>query len=136
MACTITQADLGPLFADADPDLVAAFIEQATAIVLGPVESQAAKEAAMKRCGVDPCNMIKLLAQHLLSVTPAAGAGTQTVASQSVGGVSVTFAHAASNSGLFAGSPYGTLFAYDLAQFEKCSKRRRTFPMGVGPGGV
>jgi outer membrane protein assembly factor BamB len=133
MTCSTTQDDLGPLFADVDDDLAAAFIAQATLIVLGPEAGQATKEAAYTLCGVDPCNMIVLLSQHLLTITPGAGAtSSQTIESKTVGSISVSYGTAASSSGLFAGSPYGTLFALNLSRFEQCRARRRSFPRSVG----
>jgi hypothetical protein len=133
MTCTITQDSLGPLFADVDADLAELFIAQAVLIVLGPAAGQATKELAYIGCGVDPCNMITLLAQHLLTVTPGAGAESgSTVESETVGRVSVTYGTATSASGLFAGSPFGTLFAFELAKFEKCQARRRTLPRSIG----
>lgn len=133
MTCTITQASLGPQFEDVDADLAAMFIGLATEIVLGPEAQQAAKEAAYLGCGVNPCTMIKLLSQHLLTVTPGAGAESSgTVESETVGRVSVSYGTATSTSGLFAGSVFGTMFAFEMAKFEKCQSRRRTFPRAVG----
>lgn len=133
MACSITQADLGPLFADVDATLAAQFIAQAVLIVLGPAAGQATKEAAMLQCGVDPCNMIKLLAQHLLTVTPGSGAeSSSTVESETVGRVSTSYGTATSSSGLFAGSTFGTMYTFQLAQFERCQSTRRSFPRSIG----
>lgn len=133
MACTITQDDLGPLFEDVSAELAAAFIAQAVLIVLGPEAGQAVKESAYTNCGVDPCNMIVLLAQHLLTVTPGAGAeSSSTVESETVGRVTVSYGTATSASGMFAGSSFGTLYALLLSRFERCQAKRRTFPLFVG----
>src|SRR5689334_10589817 len=110
MACTITQASLGNLFADVDAALAAQFIAQATLIVLGPEEAQAVKEAKYRACKVDPCNMIVLLSQHLLTVSNVEGAESEsTKESETVARVSVSYGTATSSSGLFAGSPFGTM---------------------------
>ncbi len=136
MTCTITQDSLGPMFEDVAAELAALFIAQATIIVLGAA-GQAAKEAAYIGCGVDPCNMIVLLTQHLLTVTPGAGAESgSTVESQTVGRVSVSYGTATSASGLFAGSAFGTMYQFELAKFEKCQSRRRTLPRSIGPSGA
>jgi hypothetical protein len=133
MACSTTQDDLGPLFEAVDADLAAAFIAQATLIVLGPAAGQATKEAAYIGCGVDPCNMIVLLSQHLLTITPAAGsASSPAYESKTVGSISVSYGTANSVSGLFAGSAFGTLYALQLAKFEQCQAKRRSFPRSVG----
>lgn len=132
MACTITQADLGSQFAAVDPLLAEQFIAIATDNVLGYELVQAANEAAYQGCGIDPCKMIILLAQHLLSVTEGTGVNIKTVTSERVGDVAVTYGGAASNSNLFGGSPYGVLYAFQLAKFEKCQARRRTAPFAVG----
>jgi hypothetical protein len=137
MTCTITQDSLGPLFEDVDADLAAAFIAQATLIVLGVEAAQAAKEAAYIACGVDPCNMIVLLTQHLLTVTPGAGAESgSTVESQTVGRVSVSYGTATSSSGLFAGSTFGAMYQLQLSQFERCRSRRNTMPRAIGTTGA
>lgn len=137
MACDVTQADLGPLFADVDADVASTFIEQATLIILGPTDSQAAAEAAYKACGVDPCNLIVLAAQHLLAMAPGSGAGTSaTVTSERVGEVSTSYANTSSGSGFWVGSVFGSLVSAQLARFERCRARRRSFPFGVGPSGV
>lgn len=133
MTCSTVQADLGPLFAAVDATLAAAFIAQATLIVLGPEAGQAAKELALTNCGVDPCNMIVLLSQHLLAVTPGSGAAVgSTIESKRVGELSVSYGTATSSSGLWAGSAFGTLYAFQLAMFEKCQARRRSLPRAVG----
>ena len=137
MACTIVQADLGSLFADVDATLAADFIEIATEIVLGATASQATNEAAYLACGIDPCRQIKLLAQHLLTVTPGTEAGSsQTVKSERVRDVSVSYESAGSASGLWAGSSFGTLYAAQLSRFERCRNKRRSYPFGVGPIGA
>lgn len=135
MACTTTQADLGPLFADVDADLATAIIEQATSIVLGPSAAQATTEASMTACGLDPCALVVLTAQHLLSVLPGSGVGgsTQTVTSERVGEVSTSYGTASSASGLWAGSAFGSMVQLQLARYEQCQARRRSFPMFVGP---
>lgn len=133
MTCSVTQSDLGPQFENVDATLAAQFIAQAVLVVLGPEESQAAKEAKLTNCGVDPCNMIVLLSQHLLTITPTSGASaTPVYESKTVGQISVRYSTATASSGLFAGSAFGTLFALQLAQFEKCQARRRSFGRSVG----
>lgn len=133
MACSITQADLGPLFAGIDAALAAWFIEQATGVVLGPSESQAAMEAAYKACKVDPCLMIKLLAQHMITVTPGSGGSGGTVSSERVADVATTYATGNSSSSIYGGSSFGLSFAQLLAKFEKCRAGRNTIPRAVGP---
>lgn len=133
MACSITQADLGPLFASLDADLVAWFIEQATGVVLGPSESHVAMKSVYKACGVDPCLMIKLLAQHMISVTPGSGGSGGTVQSERVADVSVSYATGNSSSSIYGGSPFGLAYAQQLAKFEKCRAGRNTIPRAVGP---
>lgn len=135
MTCSIVQADLGPLFADVDADLVALIITTATGIVLGPSDGQATTEGAQIACGVDPCLAIKLLSQHLISTLPGSESEGATVTSERVGEVSTSYANAGSASGLYAGSTYGAMYAMLLAQYEKCKARRRTFPRSVGPSG-
>ena len=137
MTCTVVQADLGPLFVDVDADLAADFIDIALEIVLGADASQTTNEAAYLGCGINPCRLIKLVAQHLLTVTPSTGAGTSaTVTSERVRDVAVTYASAGSSSGLWSGSSFGTLYMGQLARFEKCQNKRRSYPMGIGPTGA
>jgi len=134
MPCNITQADLGPAFADppVDPALALLIIEAATAIVLGPVGAcQVTNENKWRCCCVDPCQAIKLLASHLLSTLPTSGATNKDVLSERVGDVSVTYGNATSTSGLFAGSIYGSRYALLLGQYETCSQRRNSLPFAV-----
>lgn len=132
MTCTLSQADLGPIFAAVDPAIASMFIDQATILVLGDESVQAVVEAAYLGCGLDPCNMIVLLAQHLLSVTEGTGINGKTITSERVGDVSASYAGAGSSSSVFAGSPYGLMYAFQLARFEKCQARRRTLPVAIG----
>ena len=136
MACDITQDDLGPAFADVDPDLAALFIETATSIVLGPTDCQAEDQLKWLNCCVDPCTAIKLLAQHLISTTPGSGGGagaTPEITSKRVGEISVSYASAGSSSGLFAGSKYGAMFSLLLGKYERCRASRRSLPFAVPP---
>jgi hypothetical protein len=136
MTCTITQADLGAQFADVDPDMADMFIECAMEIVLGPEPLQAGTEALWIGCSLAPCRAVKLLAQHLLAVTPGTGAEDgKTITAERVGDVSVTYANADSNSGLFSGSPYGSMYALMLGKYETCRGRRRTAPIAFGGRG-
>ena len=132
MTCTITQADLGPLFAAVDPLLADESIEQAVIVVLGDETGQAAAEAAYRACGVDPCNQIKLLAQHLLSSTPGTGVSGKKVTSERVGDVAVTYANSSTSTSAFGDTPYGALYQLGLSRFEKCRAKRRTLPFAVG----
>jgi hypothetical protein len=125
MACTITQADLGPQFEAVDAEIAALFITVATEIVLGPVECQAAKYLAWVTCCVSPCTAIKLLAQHLISSDPDSGAGSLDVTSESVGDVAIAYANATSTSGLYGSTLYGRAFTGLLAKFEQCRSARR-----------
>jgi hypothetical protein len=138
MPCTITQADLGTLFEEVDADLAADFIEAATEVVLGYTDVQAAAAESIKACGIDPCRMIKLLAQHMLATTPGAGVSgsTGTITSERVDAVAVSYATANSNSGLWSGSSFGTMFSFQLARLEKCRANRRGLPFAVGPSGA
>lgn len=134
--CTITQADLGSAFADVASEDADAAILGATEFVLGPTADQVTALAAWSRCRLDPCRAILLLAKHMLAVSPNSGATEAgAVASESIGGVSVSYSlgSADSTSGVFAGSLHGRLFAALLGKFEVCSARRRSFPIGVGP---
>ena len=136
MACTITQADLGPAFAAVDADVADLFILTATEIVLGPAGAcQVQTEAAWRGCCVDPCRAIVLLAQHLLSVTSGTGGGTSQILSKRVGDISITYANATANSGIWTGSPYGVAYSVMARRFDLCRSRRNTFPIAVGPRG-
>jgi len=127
MACTITQATLGPAFADVDPDIAALWIEVATVVVLGPDAQQALVQAKWLACGVDPCMAIRLLASHqLATLDPSADA--KTVTSESVADVSTSYATAGSSAGIWTGSQYGVLYATLLDKFEVCTARRSSFP--------
>ncbi len=125
MACDITQADLGPLFAAVDPDVAAAMIEAATAIV--------APESDWTCCNKNPCTGIKLAAKHLIvGLGDAVGAGvTATVLAERVADVSVTYANATSTSDAWSSTPYGVAFALMLGQVEMCQQRRSSMPLGV-----
>lgn len=135
MTCTITQDDLGPAFADVDEDLAALFIETATGIVLGVSACQVETELKWSNCCLDACLAIKLLAQHLLVVTPNSGADeSPAVTSERVGSVAVTYATATSSSGLYAGSPYGSMYRVLLGKFELCAATRNTLPFAASGG--
>jgi hypothetical protein len=125
MACTITQADLGPQFEDVAAGIAALFIDTATVIVLGPLACQADKYAAWLGCCVDPCMAIKLLAQHLIASDPDSGAGSADVTSERVGDVAVAYSSATSSSGAFGGTIYGRTFAMLLGKYEQCRAGRQ-----------
>jgi hypothetical protein len=135
MTCSITQDDLGPAFADVDAELAELFIETATGLVLGVLACQAETEVKWSNCCLDACLAIKLLAQHLLVVTPNSGASeSPAVTSKRVGEISVTYASASSSSGLYAGSPYGSMYAMLLGKFELCQNTRNTLPFAASGG--
>jgi hypothetical protein len=135
MACTITQADLGPTFEDVDADLASLYIEIATTLVLGPEGACAtANYAKWFACCVDPCMAIRLLASHLIASDPDSGAGSSEVTSESVGEISATYGSVTSSSGLFATTHWGRGYAKLLGAYEQCKATRRTFPVTAANG--
>lgn len=122
MACEITQADLGPLFADVDPDVAAAMIEAAGLIV---------DESAWICCGKDPCVGIKLAAKHLLASGDFGATVGTAVVSERVGDVAATYANATSSSDAWSSTPYGVAYALALGQVEMCEQTRNTMPTGA-----
>lgn len=132
MACDITQDDLGPLAEGLDPDVAQFYIDQATIIVLGPLQCQPDTQTKWLACCVDPCQAIVLLAQHLIASDPSSGAGDLETTSERVGDVAVTYANASSSSGLFASTVYGRMYANLLAQYQRCRSAKRVFPRAVG----
>jgi hypothetical protein len=136
MACTIKQADLGPSFADVDPDVAQLWIDTATEIVLGPTACQAETELAWRNCCVDPCRAIVLLAQHLLASDPDSGSGDKDVASERVADVAVTYVSAGPGSDVWQSTTYGRAYSAMLANYERCSQKRKTTPVAGGGRGV
>ena len=134
MACTITQADLGAAFAAVDSEIADLAIETALVIVLGVAANQAVAYAKWIACGLDPCTAARLMASHILATTTGSGAEDKTITSERVGGIAVSYATAASASGLYAGSVYGSMYAMLLSKFEVCSNRRRSMPVSVVGG--
>lgn len=132
MACEITQADLGPLFADVPADVADDIIEAATEIVLGPAACQGVTYVKWVGCCVDPCRAIKLLAQHLLATIPNSGADGALLTSERVADVAVSYAGATSSDNIFAGSPYGLLYSNMLGRYEFCSTQRKGLPIAGG----
>lgn len=135
MACTVTQADLGKLAASLDPEVAELYIASATSIVLGPTASQQAQYVAWLRCDVDPCQAIKLLAQHLIAADPKSGAGDKDVVSKSLRDASKTYANVSSTAGVFGDSVYGRMFALLLSKFELCQAARTSVPFSLYGGG-
>jgi hypothetical protein len=133
MACTITQADLGPLFADVDPALFASVLASVTAVVLG---LGGVKEAAWICCDLDPCEAVKLLTQHVLAMTPKAqgGAGLVIVTSEREGDVAASYGNADSTSGAYGGTVWGRMYATQLNAFELCQGERNSVPFAAGGG--
>lgn len=132
MACSITQADLGPVAEALTPEAAQFYIDAATVIVLGPVECQVENQLAWLGCCVDPCAAIKWLAGHMIAADPSSGSGSLQVVARRVGDVSRTYANASSSSGVFGGSFYGQQYAFLLAQFEICQGSRRTTGTAYG----
>ena len=125
MACTITQDDLGPQFADAVAEIVAMYIEDATIEVLGPSACQAEKYIAWLACCLDPCLAIRRLAQHMIASDADSGAGSGDVTSEAVGDVSASYATATTSSGAYGATPWGRSYAGMIAKFEVCRARRQ-----------
>ena len=122
MACTIIQSDLGPAFADVDPDLVQVWIDIATSIVSG---ADGTGQTLWANCNVDPCVAIKLLASHAIATDPTSGVNGYAVASESVADVSTSYQAAGSSSDLWSSTPWGRGYSQMLRQYEICRSKRK-----------
>jgi hypothetical protein len=132
--CTITQDDLGPAFEAVDADVADDVITTATSIVLGPSGTQSTTLVRWTRCGVDACLAIKLLAKHLLVTTPGTGATEgQATTSESIGGVSVSYANGGQASSKYGSTVHGQMYEQLQDKFDRCSRARRSFPIAIGP---
>jgi hypothetical protein len=132
--CTITQYDLGPSFADVEADVADLAIVDATSMVLGPSDSQTATSLRWTACGLDPCLAIKLLARHTLAIDPNSGAtATPNHTSESIGGVSVSYAGASSATGTYSSTSFGQAYQDLRTRFDICSSKRTRGPLAVAP---
>ena len=122
MACTITQADLGPDFAAVNAALVQVWIDVATSIVSG---ADGTNQVLWANCNVDPCMAIRLLASHAIATDPSSGVNGYAVTSESVADVSTSYAAANSSSDLWSSTPWGRGYSQLLRQYEICSSRRK-----------
>lgn len=129
--CDVTLDDL-PQFDGVPAGVKDVIIGIATTIVLGPTECNAANYAKWKCACQDPCNAIKMLAAHILSVDPDIGIGSQSVKSERVGDVSASYADPSSAAGMWGDSIYGRLYVTAATQVRAKSSTRSTFPLGVG----
>jgi hypothetical protein len=121
---TVTLADLPPEFAAVD---------EATANFWIGAASAAVDSKRWICAGVDPDEGIKLLASHMLKLAGLGSGGVVigTIASKSIGGVSVSLTQGASASGPNGSTVYGQ--AFDAMQARVDKSRRRHLPPGPQP---
>jgi hypothetical protein len=133
MACELEQAAFGPPFSEMDEDVFALYLSAAEGLLFGACGDKVT--AQWMKCCLNPCTALMWLTKHIIAVDPKSGAGSKDVVSKSVGDVSVTYANASSTATIWAGSPYGLLYASELSKFERCKAKRRHGPIAARGGG-